>query len=99
MSQEEIRDIYSKIQVQRDQVSEKLRKQMDENINARLTRLFSKYFEMLQKGHISQKQQDDAKRDMSKFLESTVMNSDHDVIMALTNLEIERKYKEKIKNA
>ncbi len=40
---------------------------------------------------------DEAKRDMGKTLNIIVMDSDHDVIMALTNNLLKKQFTEKLK--
>lgn len=71
---------------------------MNESIHKRVTEMFTKYFDLLKDPKIAVGLQDELKREMTKTLDIIVMDSDHDVIMALTNLALEKQYKEKIKN-
>jgi len=97
MSQAEIKDIYKKVLINREQISERALKAKEDTMEGQMTRIFGKYFALLQDPKISVAVQDEAKRDISEFLEKIQMNSDHDVIMALTNMEISKQYKEKLK--
>jgi hypothetical protein len=97
LSQAEIKDIYAKVQINREQISKRALEQKEATMESQLTRIFGKYFQLLQDPKISVAVQDEAKRDISRFLDDIQMNSDHDVIMALTNMEITKQYKEKLK--
>lgn len=96
MSTQEIRDIYKKIQVQKFQASEHTKKVMEETIEHRLTILFGKYFAMINSEATPPKMLEDTKRDIGKMLEVMVMDSDEDVIKALTNNEIKKIYIKKM---
>lgn len=98
MSTQEIIDIYKRVEIQRDQFKERLKDAKANTLEKQLTNVFTKYFDMLQNPKIPVAMIDEAKRDMTKTLSIIVMDSDHDVIMALTNNLIEKKYREKIKN-
>ncbi len=97
MSTQEVRDIYKKVQIAKDQVSKKTKEAISNTLESQLTGVFDKYWKLLQNPKISASSMDEAKRDMSRMLDIIQMDSDHDVIMALTNNEIARKYKEKFK--
>ena len=96
MSTQEIRDIYSKVEIRRNQISKEVQELLAKGMESQLTSVFKKYYELLQNPKISVAVIDEAKRDMTKMLDIVVMDSDHDVIMALTNSVIEKKYKERI---
>ena len=96
MSQAEIKDIYAKVLITRNQTSERTKQLKAETMDNQLVRTFGKYFQLLQNPKISVAVQDKAKRDITTFLDTILMNSDHDVIMALTNMEIAKKYKDKL---
>lgn len=98
MSTQEIRDIYKKSQITKQQAQEKLRKEMSNTLEGQLSRVFKKYFELLQDPKISVAVQDEAKREMDNTLDIIRMDTDHDVIMALTNNLVKKQYMEKIKN-
>jgi len=97
LSTQEVRDIYKKVQIAKEQVSKKTREAINSTLESRLTRVFDEYWKLLQNPKISASDMDEAKRDMSKMLDIIQMDSDHDVIMALTNNEITRKYKENLR--
>ena len=97
MSTQEIRDIYKKVEIQQRQVQERLVKEKNQTLENRLARVFAKYFELIQNPKVSLAMQEEAKRDMDKTLDIIRMDSDHDVIMALTNNLITKKYKEKLR--
>ena len=96
MSTQEIRDIFKKVEIQRAQVSERVKKETTKTLESQLASVFKKYFELIQNPKISLAMQEQAKRDMDKTLDIIRMDSDHDVILALTNNLITKKYKEKI---
>lgn len=85
MSTKEIRDIYSKILIQRDQVSKRTKEEVASTMASQLTRIFDKYWKVLQNPKTSVGQQDEVKREMSTFLHTIMIDSDHDVIMELSH--------------
>jgi hypothetical protein len=98
LSTQEIRDIYKKVQIAKTQTSEKVKKETEETLTATLNRVVGKYMMLLQDPKVPVSDMDEAKREMSNMLDILQMDSDHDVIMALTNNEIKRQYMEKLKN-
>ncbi len=98
MSTPEIRDIYKKVVAQRQATSERVKAEVGKTIEGQLTAVFKKYWDLLQNPKIPVSEIDEAKRNMTRMLDTMLMDSDHDVIMALTNNLISEKYKEKLKN-
>lgn len=96
MSTQEIRDIYKNIVIQREQTSKHTKDVIKDTLSKQLTRVFDSYWKLLQSPKVSQHDMDEAKRQMSKTLEIFVMDSDHDVIQALTNNVISKQYKDKV---
>ncbi len=70
---------------------------MANTLESQLTRVFKSYFELLQNPKISVAVIDEAKRDMGKTLDIIRMDSDHDVIMALTNNLLKKQFMDKLK--
>ncbi len=97
MSTPEIIDIYKKVEIKRDQAVQKMKDKMNNTLEGQLTRVFKSYFELLQNPKIPVALVDEAKRDMSKMLDVVRMDSDHDVIMALTDNILKKQYVEKLK--
>ena len=97
MSTPEIVNIFKKVEIQREQDKEKFKAKMKNTLEGQLTRVFKKYFELLQNPKISVSQIDEAKRDMTTTLDIIRMDSDHEVIMALTNNILKEKYVRKLK--
>ena len=96
MSDSEIKKIYSQVLIRRDQAHKELDELMNKTLGTRLTQLFSKYWELITKSDTPTATVDQAKREMSKFLEDMAMHTDHEVIMILTNNLITQKYKAKV---
>ena len=97
MSTPEIVNIFKKVEIQRDQAQQRLKDKMNNTLEKQLTRVFKIYFELLQNPKIPVAAIDEAKRDMTKTLDIIRMDSDHDVIMALTNNILKEKYVRKLK--
>lgn len=97
MSTQEIVDIYTRVEIQRGQTAKKVRAEIQNTLGGKLTSVFTKYFELLKDPKTPIAVQDEAKREMTKTLNIIVMDSDHDVIMALTNNMLIEKAKEKRK--
>jgi len=98
MSTQEIREIFKNAQIVKIQASKRLQAQKDASLEAMLTRIYTNYFDLLKDPKVPVGVQDQLKREMTECLSIIEMDSDHDVIMALTNNMIEKKYKDKIKN-
>ena len=96
MSDSEIKKIYSQVLIRRDQAHQKLEDMMSKTTGSRLTQLFSKYYQLMQDPLTPVGVIDEAKRNMSKFLEDMAMHTDHEVIMVLTNNLITQQYKAKV---
>ncbi len=99
MSTQEIRDIYKKVVIGREQEKGKLKKEVEVTLEKRMTTVFGKYFKMLQDPKVSVADQDTLKRDMGKMIDIIHMDTDHDVIMALTdNLLMDKAKKKMLEN-
>ncbi len=96
MSTKEIVNIYKTIKIRREQTNKKLRDEIKGNTEAFLNITFQKYFKLINTPSISQSVKDTLQRDMTKTLSIIVMDSDHEVIMALTNNLLREKFNKTI---
>ncbi len=97
MSTQEIIDIYKRVEIKRDQAKKNYKTKIANTLESQLTRVFKSYFELLQNPKMSVATIDEAKRDMTKTLDIIRMDSDHDVIMALTDNLLKKQYVDKMK--
>lgn len=84
ITDEKVKKIYKKVNTERMQISTQTQKETNELLFTRLNHLCNSMLKIMSKPE-SRKQHDDMKRDLSNLLDYVVMNTDHDVIMELSN--------------
>lgn len=91
-----VESIYNKIQLAKNQTSERTKEIIKDNINVRMERVFSQVFNIYTNPIASQQSKDLVKKQFSETLDIILMHSDKDVINALTNNLIAEKFKKKV---